>query len=116
MLFARVVENLLGIVELDEVTGPSSPGRVDIQECGAISDALGLLQVVRDNGDGEAFLEFLHQFLDFARRNRIERRAGFVHQEHFGLRGNGASDAQTLLLSARERQTAAVQFVLDLIP
>ena len=41
---------------------------------------------------------------------------GFVHQQDFGLDGQGAGDAQALLLAARQAQGALFQPVLDLVP
>jgi ABC-type multidrug transport system fused ATPase/permease subunit len=46
-------------------------------------------------------LELVHQILDCRRRNRVERRRRLVQQEHFGLDGDSASDAEPLLLAAR---------------
>ena len=46
----------------------------------------------------------------------VQRRAGLVHQQHLGLDGDGAGDAQPLLLAAGEAQAALVQAVLDLVP
>ena len=37
-------------------------------------------------------------------------------QEHLGLDGDGAGDAQALLLAAGEAERALVQAVLDLVP
>ena len=34
--------------------------------------------------------------------DRVERRARLVHQDHLGLDGDGAGDAQALLLAAGE--------------
>src|SRR5690606_39260704 len=45
-----------------------------------------------------------------------EGRAGLVHQNYFRLYGNGAGDAQALLLAAREGCARIVQSVLDLVP
>src|SRR3954451_10560262 len=44
----------------------------------------GLLHVVRDDDDGVAILELLDQLLDAQGRNRVERRAGLVHEDHVG--------------------------------
>lgn len=41
-----------------------------------VADAANVLHVVSDNGDGETLFEFLDCFLDFSRRDRIERRGG----------------------------------------
>ena len=46
--------------------------------------------------------QFVDQFLDLRRGDRVERRAGFVHQQHLGRGRDGAGDAQALLLAARQ--------------
>src|SRR4029079_5678043 len=43
-------------------------------------------------------------------------RAGLVHQDDLGIDGNGARDAQALLLAARKRGAAFLEPVLDLLP
>ena len=60
--------------------------------------------------------EVLHQVLDRQRRDRVERRAGLVHQDHLGLDGDRPRDAEPLLLAAREREGVLIQLVLDLVP
>src|SRR5215813_9178119 len=85
----RIFEDLPGAAEFDEVSGPASLSRVDVQECGLVGDTLRLLKVVRDDRNREAFLQFPHQLLDFPRRDRIECGARLVHQQHLGLGGNG---------------------------
>ncbi len=40
--------------------------------------------------------------------DRVERRAGLVHQQHLGLDGERAGDAEPLLLAAGERQRRAL--------
>jgi hypothetical protein len=56
------------------------------------------------------------QLLDLGRGDRVERRAGLVHQQHLGIGGDAAGDAQALLLAARHAQRAFVQPVLGLVP
>src|SRR5262249_48644152 len=66
--------------------------------------------------DGVLLLEFLHELFDAACGNRVKRRAGFVHQQHFRFGRNGAGNAQALLLPAGQRQTALLELVLHLVP
>ena len=75
-------------------------GGIDIEKTRVVGHALRLLQVVRDDGNREALPELEHQLFDSSGGNRIERRAGLIHQQHVRLGRNRAGDAQTLLLSA----------------
>jgi hypothetical protein len=56
------------------------------------------------------------QFLDFSRGDRIERRTGLIHQDHFRLHGERARDAEPLLLTTRKTGAWLVQIVLDFVP
>ena len=49
-------------------------------------------------------------------RDRVERRARLVHQDHVGLDREAARDAQPLLLAAGERERRLLQLVLHLVP
>ena len=52
------------------------------------------------------FLSVVHQLLDRRRGDRIERRRRLVQQQHVGLDGDRARDAQPLLLAAGEAEGA----------
>ena len=78
--------------------------------------ALSLLHVVSHDDDREVGLEFGDQFLDFEGGDGIEGGAGFVHQEDFGSNGDGAGDAQSLLLAAGEAEAAVMEPVLAFVP
>ena len=69
-----------------------------------------------DDHDREALAQLVDQFLDLGRRDRVERGGGLVKQQDFGPHRNGARDTQSLLLTARQRQGAVVELVLDLVP
>ena len=56
------------------------------------------------------------QLLDDRGRDRVERRAGLVHQQDFRLRRDRARDAQALLLAAGQTGAGLLQAVLDLVP
>src|SRR4051794_15843599 len=73
---ARRGKNPIGVVELDQLA--------EIHEGGLVGDAGGLLHVMGDNGDGVILRQFLDQLLDLGGRDRIQRRTGFVEQDHFG--------------------------------
>ncbi|MCW2772565.1 MAG: Phosphate transport system regulatory protein PhoU, partial [Nocardioides sp.] len=49
-------------------------------------------------------------------RRRVERRAGLVHEQHPGLDGQRAGDAQPLLLATGQATAGGVEPVLDLVP
>src|ERR1700716_1677864 len=105
---ARRREDLAGLVEFDQLT--------EIHEGGLVRDPRGLLHVVGDDGDGVVLRQLLDQFLDLGGRNRIERRAGFVEQDHFGPHRHRTGDAKPLLLAAGQTKPAGAKLVLDLVP
>ena len=86
-----------------------------MEEGGALRDAGRLLHRVGDDDDAERLLELLHQGLDAGRGDRVERRAGLVHQQDLGVHRDGARDAQSLLLAARQPGAGFVQAILDLL-
>src|SRR6478736_4277423 len=105
---ARRGEDLVGFAELDQFA--------QIHEGGLVGDARRLLHVMGDDGDGVVLRQLLDQFLDLGGRDRVERRAGLVEQDHLGPHRHGAGDAKPLLLAAGERQAGGVELVLDLVP
>src|SRR4051812_12576465 len=105
---ARRGEDLVGVVELDQFA--------EIHESGLVGHARGLLHVVGDDRDRVVLGKLLDQLLDLGGRDRIQRRAGLVEQDHLGPYRHGAGDAEPLLLAARQRQAGGVELVLDLVP
>src|SRR3954470_7757856 len=101
-------EYLFGDAELDQLA--------EIHEGGEVGHACRLLHVVGDDHDRVVLLQLVHQLLDLRGRDRIERRARLVEQDHFGLHRDRAGDAKPLLLPAREAEPAGVELVLDLVP
>ncbi len=73
-------------------------------ERGHVGDAGRLLHVVRHDHDRVVALQVAHEVFDARRRDRVERRARLVHQDHVGLDREAARDAQPLLLAAGERE------------
>src|ERR1700730_13823676 len=65
-----------------------------IHEGGEVRDARRLLHVVGDDDDRVFLLQLVDQLLDLGGRDRIERRARLVEQNHFGLHRYGAGDAE----------------------
>src|SRR5229473_1293576 len=87
-----------------------------IHEGGEVRDARRLLHVVGDDDDRVFLLQLVDQLLDLGGRDRIERRARLVEQNHFGLHRHGAGDAEPLLLAARQAEAVGRELVLDLVP
>ena len=86
------------------------------EEGRVVADARGLLHVVRDQHDRVVALDLEDELLDLRRADRVDGGARLVHEQHLGLGGDGARDAQTLLLAAAESIARLVQLVLDLVP
>src|SRR5215475_9637750 len=101
-------EDTGGLTKLDQLA--------EVHEGREIRHASGLLHVVGHDGDRVVVLEFVDQLFDLCRGDRIERRAGFVEQDHFGPHRDGARNAQPLLLPARQRKPVCSELVLDLVP
>ena len=95
---------------------PGLPAADEVEERGVLRDPGGLLHVVGDDHDRVVALELVDQVLDRRGRDRVERRAGLVHQQHLRLDRDRAGDAQPLLLAAGEAGAGLVQPVLDLGP
>src|SRR3954452_13706726 len=101
-------EDLVRGVVLDELAREHERRRV--------RHARGLLHIVRDDDDRVALLELGDELLDTKRRDRVQRRARLVHEDHLGLDRDGAGDAQALLLAARQADARLREAVLDLLP
>ena len=78
-----------------------------MEEGGLLADAGGLLHRMGDNHDREIRAQLVYQLLDLRGSNRIKRRTGLVHQQHFGLGRHRAGDAQPLLLATRKGRCQA---------
>ena len=72
----------------------------EVEERHLVGAARRLLHVVGDDGDGEVVLQFVDQLLDLQRADRVERAGRLVEQDHLRPHGDGAGDAQPLLLAA----------------
>jgi hypothetical protein len=79
-------------VELDDLA--------EIHESCVVRDAGRLVHVVGNDHHAIIALQLVDQLFDTCRRDRIKRRGRFVEQQDFRLDGDGARDAQALLLSA----------------
>src|SRR5215210_3761574 len=113
-----VGEDLLGIVELHHPAGAVLlvGVQLDREEGRLVGHARGLLHVVRHDHDRVLLLELEHQVLDLAGRDRVQGRAGLVHQDHVGLDRQATRDAEALLLAARHAEGVCLQAILDLVP
>ncbi len=60
--------------------------------------------------------EGFHELFDFVGGDGVEGGAGFVHEEDFGLGGDGAGDAEALLLAAGEGEGGTVEAVFYFVP
>src|SRR5882762_11419844 len=89
-LVARVGEQLARDPDLDQLAQQ--------HEAGIVRHPGGLLHVVGHDDDRIAVLQLEHELLDLGGGDRIEGRAGLVHQEHVGLDRDRPGDAQALLL------------------
>src|SRR6266568_6924210 len=81
-----------------------------------IGNARGLLHIVGDNDDGVILLQLKDQILNLRRGQRVERRAGLVHQNDFRLIRDRPRDAESLHLAARKAERAFLETVLRFIP
>src|SRR5437879_9207176 len=102
----RTIEDIVGRAVLDHL---ARPRLIHQHEGGEVGGTSRLLHVVRHDHDRIPLLEFLHEFLDAQRGDRVERRGRLVHQDHLGLDGERACQAQPLLLATREVERGAVQ-------
>ncbi len=75
-----------------------------------------LLHVVGDDDDRVVLLQLVHELLDLQRRDRVERGARLVHQDHVRLDRDRPGDAEALLLAAGQCGAGLAQLVLDLVP
>ena len=108
-LSSRVGEDLVGRALLDQLA--------EVEEGGALRDARRLLHRVGDDDDACSSARSSSISSSILRGgDRVERRARLVHQDHFRADGDGARDAQALLLAAGEAGARLVQAVLDLVP
>src|SRR5215475_763297 len=105
---ARRREHLAGGIELNELA--------EIHEGREVGHAGGLLHVVGHDHDRVVDLELVDELLDLCGRDRVERRARLVEQDHLGLHRHRAGDAETLLLATRQAQTIGRELVLDFLP
>ena len=71
---------------------------------------------MRDDDDRILILQLLRQILDFARRDGVERARRFVHEDDLRLDGEGARDAEALLLPARKTERGLLQTVFEFVP
>src|SRR4051812_24989648 len=83
-LLARVREDLRRFAVFNQLA--------EVEECSALRDSRRLLHVMGDDRDRIAAAKLVDQLFDLGGRDRIERRAGLVHQDHFGIDGDGAGD------------------------
>jgi hypothetical protein len=103
-----ILEDVFGVAGLDQTA--------HVEEGGALRHARGLGHRVGDDDDAEPLAQFVDQFLDARGGDGVQGRAGLVHQDDFGVHGDGAGDDQTLLLATRQTHGRGLQAVSDLFP
>src|SRR5829696_7970143 len=108
LLLHRVHEHRGGRPELDQLA--------EIHEGRELRDAGRLLHVVGHDDDRELGAQLLDQFFDLAGRDWVERRGRLVEQDQLGLLGDGAGDAEALLLAAGQPHAGLLELILDLVP
>src|SRR5882672_422688 len=101
-------EDRVGDVVLDQLS--------QVHVGGVVRNARRLLHVVGHDYDRVVGLEFMDQLFHLGGRNRIERRAGLVEQQHLGLDRDAPGDAEALLLAARQALAALGELVLYFAP
>src|SRR3954454_4545667 len=114
LLLRRVGEDLLRRVDLHEAAGLAGP--LDVEERRQVAGARGLLHIVRHDHDRVLLFQLEDQVLDGQSGDRVQCRGGLVHQQHVGLDGRRAGDAEALLLAAGEAHAWLAEAVLDLFP
>ena len=67
-----------------------------------------------DDGQVQAFIDVLEQIKDRFRRLRVKGRSRFVAQQHLWVTGQGAGNADTLLLAAGKLTGIIIPAVLQL--
>ena len=75
-----------------------------VHEARVVADAGSLLHVVGDDHDSIFVFQFFDQLFNLESRNRIQGRAGFVHQDDLRIDRNGPGNADTLGLAAGKTQ------------
>src|SRR5579864_1775863 len=83
LLLRRALEDDLSLIELDQ---PAQQ-----EKAGELCHSGGLLHVMRDDDLRTLIAQAEQKVLDLRGRYRIERRARFVEQKHFGIDGECAS-------------------------
>src|SRR5688572_8782186 len=71
-----------------------------IEEGGEIRNAGRLLHIMGDDDNREVLFKRMDEVLDLGRGDRVECGGGLIHEKDLGLDGDGARDAQPLLLAA----------------
>ena len=88
----------------------------DKQEGGEIADAGGLLHVVGDGDDGAEIFQLNEELFDFRGADGIEGGARLIEEKNFGFDGQGACDAEALLLAAGKIVGGLVELVFHFVP
>ena len=93
IFFPGIIEDLVRIAVFDKVPRATPCRCIDIEKGCFVRDALRLLQVMGHDGDGVAPFKLFHEIFDVARRDWIQCRAGFIHEENFRFGCDCSCDA-----------------------
>src|SRR5580658_877192 len=104
----RVGEHSVGLANLDQFA--------EMEVRRALGDACRLLHGVCDDYDRVRLAQLIDEILDTRGGDRIERRARLIHEDDLRVHGDGARDAQPLLLAAGQAGAGTRQAVLHLVP
>ncbi len=87
-----------------------------MEERGFLRHTRRLLHGVGHDHHAETFAQLVNQLFNLCRRNRIQRRTGFIHQQDFRFCRYCTRNAQTLLLSTGQAGSRRIQAIFHLIP
>src|SRR5450631_537374 len=106
--FLRVGENLLGGAHFHQLP--------HVKKGGVVRHPSSLLHAVGDDDDGVVLFQLVDELLDFSSGDGVERTRRLVHEQHLRLDGQGAGDAEPLLLAAGKGGGGVTKPLLHLFP
>ena len=113
-LFPRIGEDRRGFIHFDEPTRLA--GRFDVENAVRSLTRAACCMLWVTITIVKSRLSSVMRVLDGQRGRRVQNRAGFVHQQDVGPYGDGAGNAQPLLLTARQPAAGLAESVLHLVP
>ena len=86
-----------------------------VKKGGVVGNAGRLLHIVGHNNDGQLAFKLVHSFFYLLGGYGFKGARRFIHKQNFRLNGQGAGDAQPLLLPAGKAQGGIAQTVFNFI-